>query len=162
MHRRDPLAPAPSLVGGVTITWQDTPIPQATVRDPAGAGSVGGAGGGFDTMAGAIGDNGEEVTLFWDANSDIVTDKDVVTVDVMGIGSDGNPYRLPIDLVFFGDNVLPDENFPGWGNNDYRWNLEYGDILGTNPEGTPRTAILLSPTYANVAVAAGGGGRQQR
>jgi hypothetical protein len=29
------MAPAPSLVGGVTITWQDTPMPQAAVRDPA-------------------------------------------------------------------------------------------------------------------------------
>jgi hypothetical protein len=28
-------APAPSLVGGVTIIWQDTPMPQASVRDPA-------------------------------------------------------------------------------------------------------------------------------
>ncbi|MFP6876310.1 MAG: hypothetical protein VCA37_05735, partial [Roseibacillus sp.] len=67
-------APAPSLVGGVTITWVDTPMPQATVRDPAGAGSVGGAVGGFDTMAGGNGDNGQEVALFWDANGDIVTD----------------------------------------------------------------------------------------
>ncbi|MFP6897349.1 MAG: choice-of-anchor J domain-containing protein [Roseibacillus sp.] len=155
-------APAPSLVGGVTITWVDTPMPQAAVRDPAGAGSVGGAVGGFDTAAGGAGDNGQEVALFWDANGDIVTDKDVVTVDIIGTGSDGNPYRLPIDLVFFGDNVLPDENFPGWGNNDYRWSLDYGDILGSNPDGAPRTAIWLSPTYANVAVVNGGGGRQQR
>ncbi|MCP4728839.1 MAG: hypothetical protein GY872_02075 [Roseibacillus sp.] len=155
-------APAPSLVGGVTITWVDTPMPQATVRDPAGAGSVGGAVGGFDTMAGSSGDNGQEVALFWDSNGDIVTDKDPVTVDITGAGSDGNPYHLSIDLVFFGDNVLPDENFPGWGNNDYRWSLDYGDILGSNPDGAPRTAIWLSPTYANVSVANGGGGRTQR
>ena len=155
-------APAPSIVGGVTITWLDTPMPQATVRDPAGAGSAGGAVGGFDTAAGSNGDNGEEVALFWDANGDILADKDPVTVDIMGTGSDGNPYILPIDLVFFGENVLPDENFPGWGNNDYRWSLDYGDILGSNPDGAPRTAIWLSPTYATVPVADGGGGRTQR
>lgn len=123
---------------------------------------MGGAVGGFDTAAGNAGNNGQEVALFWDANGDIVTDKDVVTVDIIGTGSDGNPYRLPIDLVFFGDNVLPDENFPGWGNNDYRWSLDYGDILGSNPDGAPRTAIWLSPTCANVAVVNGGSGRQQR
>ena len=155
-------APAPSIVGGVTVTWVDTPMPQATVRDPSGAGSEGGAVGGFDAMAGSAGDNGEEVALFWDANGDIVTDKDPVTVNITGTGSDGNPYILPVDLVFFGDNVLPDENFPGWGNNDYQWRLDYGDILGSNPDGAPRTAIWLSPTYASVPKADGGGGRTQR
>ena len=104
-------APAPSIVGGVTITWLDTPMPQATVRDPAGAGSAGGAVGGFDTAAGSNGDNGEEVALFWDANGDILADKDPVTVDIMGTGSDGNPYILPIDLVFFGENGSEDHCF---------------------------------------------------
>lgn len=44
--------------------------------------------------------------------------------------------------------MLPDEDLTGWGNNDYRWSLDYGDILGTDPGGSPRRAIWLSPTYA--------------
>ena len=152
-------APADSVVGGVTINWTDTAMPAAFVRDPAGVGSPGGAVGGFDEKAGDVGDNGEDVALYWNATADIAGAKSPLTVMISGSGSDGNAYQLPIDLVFFGDNVLPDENFAGWGNNDYRWSLEYG---GNGVTGNPRTAIFLSPSWADVPVPDGGGDRQQR
>ena len=101
-------APADSVVGGVTINWIDTAMPPAFVRDPAGAGSAGGAVGGFVNEAGNDGSNGEDVALYWNATADIAGAKSVVTVMVTGTGSDSNPYQMPIDLVFFGDNVLPD------------------------------------------------------
>ena len=153
-------APAESIVGGVTITWTETQMPQASVRDAAGSGSLGGAVGGFNTQVGNNGGNGEDVAIYW--NSSALTTSgastaEPVSVDILGSGSDGNSYSVAVPLVFFGDNVLPDENFPGWGTNDYRWRLEYGDILGTNPEGGPRTAMWLSPTFALTV-----GGRQQR
>jgi hypothetical protein len=78
-------------------------------------------------------------------------------VTLSGSGDDGNTYSVSLSLVFFGDLVQNDENFPGWGNNDYRWSIEYGDVLGTNPEGDPRTAMWFSPTFAREV-----GGRQQR
>ena len=109
-------APAPiTIAGGVIVTWTDTQMPQAIVRDPTGAGSAGGAVGGFDSMVGANGDTGLDVALFWDADGDIFSSKEFVTVTIVGNGSDGEIYHLPVDLVFFGDNVLPDEHIPGWG-----------------------------------------------
>ena len=81
----------------------------------------------------------------------------IISVDLIGVGSDGNIYTVPIPLVFYGDNVIPDEDLPGWGNNDFRWSLDYGDILGTNPNGSPRTGFWLSPTFALTL-----GNRQQR
>lgn len=153
-------APAPSVIdGGVTINWTDTAMPSAFVRDPAEVGSAGGAVGGFDMKAEDTGENGEDVALYWNETADIAGAKSAVSVDIAGTGSDGNAYTLPVDLVFFGDNVLPDEHFPGWGNNDYQWSLEYG---GNDVTGEPRTAIYLSPSWANVPVADGGGERQQR
>lgn len=152
-------APVDSMVGGVTISWTGTAMPAAFVRDPAGAGSPGGAVGGFDEKAGNAGDNGEDVALYWNATADIAGAKSPLTVMINGSGSDGNVYQMPIDLVFFGDNVLPDEHVAGWGVNDYQWSLEYG---GNGVTGNPRTAIFLSPSWADVPVADGGGERQQR
>ena len=60
-------APAPSTVGAVTITWAPVAMPAATVRDPAGAGSVGGAVGGFDAEAGDNSGNGEDVAIYWNS-----------------------------------------------------------------------------------------------
>ncbi|MBL50168.1 MAG: hypothetical protein CMP28_14645 [Roseibacillus sp.] len=152
-------APAPSNFGGVTITWAATAMPAASVRDPAGAGAAG-AVGGWDAEEGDNGGNGRDVALYWNS-SPLTTSAGSVpaplSVNLTGSGSDGNTYGVTIPLVFFGDNVLPDENFPGWGNNDYRWSVTYGDVLGTNPEGSPRTGMWLSPTFALTL-----GGRQQR
>ena len=153
-------APAQSIVGGVTITWSQTAMPQASVRDPSGAGSPGGAVGGFSSQEGNNGGNGRDVAIYWNTSplsTSGASTAEPVSVDILGSGSDGNSYSVRVPLVFFGDNVLPDENFPGWGNNDFRWSLEYGDILGTNPEGSPRTAMWLSPTFALTE-----GGRSQR
>ena len=121
--------------------------------------TAGGAVGGFDMKAEDSGENGEDVALYWNETADIAGAKSAVSVDIAGTGSDGNAYTLPVDLVFFGDNVLPDEHFAGWGVNDYQWTLEYG---GNGVTGSPRTAIFLSPSWANVPVADGGGERQQR
>ena len=153
-------APAASILNGVTITWTETQMPQASVRDPSGSGSPGGAVGGFNTQVGNNGGNGQDVAIYW--NSSPLTTigastAEPIRVDILGSGSDGHTYTVSVPLVFFGDNVLPDENFPGWGTNDYRWSLDYGDILGTNPQGSPRTAMWLSPTFALTE-----GGRQQR
>ena len=60
-------APAESTVGGVTITWTETQMPQASVRDAAGSGSLGGAVGGFNTQVGNNGGNGEDVAIYWNA-----------------------------------------------------------------------------------------------
>jgi hypothetical protein len=152
--------PAQSIVGGVTITWSQTVMPQASVRDPSGAGNPGGAVGGFNAQEGLNGGNGQDVAIYWNASTlstSGASTAEPVSVDILGSGSDGNSYSVAVSLVFFGDNVLPDENFPGWGNNDFHWSLEYGDILGTNPEGSPRTAMWLSPTFALTV-----GGRAQR
>ena len=48
-------APAPTNLGGVTITWSATAMPAASVRDPAGAGAAG-AVGGWDAEEGNNGD----------------------------------------------------------------------------------------------------------
>ena len=157
-------APAPTNFGGVTITWSATAMPAASVRDPAGAGAAG-AVGGWDAEEGNSGGNGRDVALYWNASTLTTSGASVaepLLVTLSGSGDDGNTYSVSLSLVFFGDLVQNDENFPGWGNNDYRWSIEYGDVLGTNPEGNPRTGIWLSPTFANVAIADGGGGRQQR
>jgi len=145
-------APAPSTVGGVTITWSQTAMPQASVRDAAGAGSPGGAVGGFNAQAGNDAGNGADVAIYWNTSPLSTSDAsnpEPVSVDILGSGSDGKSYSMAVPLVFYGDHVQSDEDFPGWGRNDFRWSLEYGDILGTNPEGSPRTAIWLSPTFAN-------------
>jgi len=152
-------APENSMFGGVTITWTDTAMPAAFVRDPAGVGTAGGAVGGFNAKAGDTGENGEDVALYWNATADVAGAKSPISAMVMGSGSDGNAYQMPISLVFFGDNVLPDEHVAGWGVNDYQWSLDYG---GNGVTGSPRTGIYLSPSWANVDVADGGGGRQQR
>jgi hypothetical protein len=157
-------APAPTNFGGVTITWSATAMPAASVRDPAGAGAAG-AVGGWDAEEGNSGGNGRDVALYWNASTLTTSGASVaepLSVNLSGSGDDGNIYSVSLSLVFFGDNVLPDEHIAGWGNNDYRWSIEYGDVLGTNPEGNPRRAIWLSPTFANVAVVDGGGGRAQR
>ena len=52
--------------------------------------------------------------------------------------------------------------YPGGGDNDYQWSIDYGDLLGANPEGDPRVAVWLSPTYASLPIFDGGGGRPQR
>jgi hypothetical protein len=152
--------PGQSTVGGVTITWSPTVMPQASVRDPSGSGSAGGAVGGFNAQEGNNGGNGRDVAIYWNASTLSISGASTaepVSVEILGSGSDGNSYSVRVPLVFFGDNVLPDEHFPGWGNNDFHWNLEYGDILGTNPEGSPRTSMWLSPTFALTV-----GGRAQR
>ena len=153
-------APPDSNFNGVTITWTETQMPAASVRDASGSGSPGGAVGGFDARVGNNGGTGEDVAIYWNSSPLSTSEEsnaEPLSVDILGSGSDGYTYRVTVPLVFFGDNVLPDENFPGWGNNDYRWSLEYGDILNTDPEGSPRTAMWLSPTFALTE-----GGRQQR
>ena len=152
-------APANSNFGGVDITWTPTAMPAAWVFDPTGAGSAGGAVGGWNAQTGSGAENDQDVRLYWNETADIAGAKSIVTVVINGTGSNGSSYELPIELKFFGDNVLPDEHFTGWGNNDYQWSLEYG---GNGVTGTPRTGIWLSPTWAPQAIAAGGGNRNQR
>ncbi|MFP6874727.1 MAG: hypothetical protein VCA55_14595, partial [Verrucomicrobiales bacterium] len=62
-------APAQSTVGGVTITWSQTVMPAASVRDPSGSGSAGGAVGGFNDDTGGNAGNGEDVAIYWNAST---------------------------------------------------------------------------------------------
>ena len=152
-------APAPTNFGGVTITWGATAMPAASVRDPAGAGAAG-AVGGWDAEEGNNGGNGRDLAIYWNASTLTTSAASVaepLSVNLSGSGDDGNTYSASLTLVFFGDNVLPDEHIAGWGNNDYRWSVDYGDVLGSNPEGSPRTGMWLSPTFALTV-----GGRAQR
>ncbi|MFP6867337.1 MAG: hypothetical protein VCA35_15445, partial [Roseibacillus sp.] len=152
-------APANTNLGGVDITWSATAMPAASVRDPAGGGAAG-AVGGWDAEEGNNGGNGRDVAIYWNASA-LTTDgasvPEPLLVTLSGSGDDGNTYSVSLDLVFFGDLVQNDEHVAGWGNNDYHWSIEYGDVLGTNPEGNPRTAMWFSPTFAREV-----GGRQQR
>ena len=152
-------APAPTNFGGVTITWAASAMPAASVRDPSGGGAAG-AVGGFNEQEGNNGGNGRDVAIYWNSSTLTTSGASVaapLSVTLSGSGDDGNSYSVSLPLVFFGDNVLPDEHIAGWGNNDYHWSVDYGDVLGTNPEGSPRTAMWLSPTFARTV-----GGRAQR
>jgi hypothetical protein len=68
-------APDPTNFGGVLITWSATAMPATSLRDPAGAGSPGGAvGGGWDPEEDNNGGIGLDialcldVALYWNAN----------------------------------------------------------------------------------------------
>ncbi|MEM7311660.1 MAG: hypothetical protein AAF497_00775 [Planctomycetota bacterium] len=167
------VAPAASDFGGVTITWTDTAMPLAGVRDPAGGGSAGGFVGTWDTENGAQGINGLDVALHWNNGMPESTGTpDPVVVEILGSGSDGNDYKMPVPLVFWGDPSnndtsgpgnsvaprdprVPDEHVPGWGVNDYQWDLEYGSVSGQLA--FPRTAMWFSPSWGLPL-----GGREQR
>lgn len=140
-------APDPTNFGGVLITWSATAMPATSLRDPAGAGSPGGAvGGGWDAEEDNNGGIGLDVALYWNASTLTTAGASSpapLSVTLFGNGDDGNASSVRLSLVFFGDNVLPDEHIAGWDNNDFHWSLDYGGILGANPEGNPRTRILV-------------------
>ena len=111
-------APAPTNFGGVTITWAASAMPAASVRDPSGGGAAG-AVGGFNEQEGNNGGNGRDVAIYWNSSTLTTSGASVaapLSVTLSGSGDDGNSYSVSLPLVFFGDNVLPDEHIAGWGN----------------------------------------------
>ena len=167
------VAPPVSDFGGVMITWSDTAMPLASVRDPAAGGSAGGFVGTFDQMNGAPGTEGLDVALYWNNGvPDTLGMPDPISVEILGSGDDGNEYKMEVPLVFWSDTSnndtsgpgnsvaprdprVPDEHVAGWGTNDYQWSLDYASVAGELA--FPRTAFWLSPTWALPL-----GGREQR
>jgi hypothetical protein len=129
-------APDPTNFGGVLITWSATAMPATSLRDREEQWAE-------DGMPRRI----TMAELAWTSPSTGTptlttagaSSPAPLSVTLFGNGDDGNAYSVRLSLVFFGDNVLPDEHIAGWGNNDFHWSLDYGGILGANP----RTRILV-------------------